>query len=111
MLVMRALEATALCLVVSSLACGRASRAHQPPADAGTMVTVYVPPKTADEIVSRLTGVAARHRWALSVRTDSAALGEADLIIVDSAGTLIGRLRPGAAAAVQARELADAVRR
>src|SRR5437879_2718413 len=80
-----------------------------PPADAGTVVTVYVAPKAVDRLMGRLTGVAASHQWALSVRTDSAALAEADLVVVDSAGVLVGRLRPGSPAAAQARQLADAV--
>src|SRR5207302_11004988 len=88
---------------------GRRGGAGPPPADAGTVVTVYVAPKAVDRLMGRLTGVAASHQWALSVRTDSAALAEADLVVVDSAGVLVGRLRPGSPAAAQARQLADAV--
>jgi len=91
------------------LACRRPAGARTPPADAGTVVTVYVAPKAVDRLMGRLTGVAASHQWALSVRTDSAALAEADLVVVDSAGVLVGRLRPGSPAAAQARQLADAV--
>jgi len=75
------------------------------------MVTVYLPPKTADRLVGRLQSVAAQRQWALSIRTDSAALVEADLVIVDSAGTLVGRVRAGSPAAAQAREMADVLRR
>ncbi|MGH7547469.1 MAG: hypothetical protein ACREMM_04760 [Gemmatimonadales bacterium] len=111
---MRALEATALRLFVSSLAawglaCKPSPRASAPPADAGMTVTVYVPPKSVDRLMGRLTTVAAQHRWVLSVRTDSAALGEADLVIVDSGGRFVGRPRPGSAAAAQARQMAEAV--
>src|SRR5207249_3966479 len=88
---------------------GRRAGPRPPPADAGTVVTVYVAPKAVDRLMGRLTGVAASHQWALSVRTDSAALAEADLVVVDSAGVLVGRLRPGSPAAAQARQLADAV--
>ncbi len=108
------MEATVLRLCVSSfaltgLACGRAPRAAPRPPDAGTVVTVYVPSNRADRVMGRLQAVAAAHQWALSVRTDSGALAEADLVIADSAGTLTGRVRPGAPAAAQARQLADAV--
>ncbi len=73
------------------------------------MVTVYVPPKVADRIAGRLQTIAAQHQWALSIRTDSAALTDADLAIVDSAGTLVGRVRAGSPAGAQARQMADAV--
>ncbi|HEU5262972.1 MAG TPA: hypothetical protein VFU41_16245 [Gemmatimonadales bacterium] len=111
---MRALEATALRLFVSSLAasglaCKESPRASPPPTDAGTVVTVYVPPKSVDRLMGRLAGVAARRRWVLSVRTDSAALGEADLVIMDSGGRFVGWPRPGSANAAQAREMAEAV--
>ncbi len=110
------MEATALRLFVSSLAClgascrpaSRAGRS-QPPADAGTLVTVYVPASAAERLMSRLSAEASRHRWTLSMRTDSAALREADLVVVDSAGTLVGRLRPGSPAAAQAKTLAEAL--
>jgi hypothetical protein len=97
-------------LAVVGLACRRPARARTP-ADAGTVVTVYVTPKAVDRLMGRLTGVAASHQWALSVRTDSAALVEADLVVADSAGLLVGRLRSGSPAAAQARVLADAVLR
>jgi len=111
---MRVLNATgarllACCLAGAALACNEKPRASPRPADAGTMVTVYVPPKTADRLVGRLQAVAARRQWALSIRTDSAALADADLAIVDSAGTLVGRVRAGSPAAAQARQMADAV--
>ena len=59
--------------------------------------------------MGRLTAVAASRQWVLSVRTDSAALAEADLVIADSGGVLVGRARSGSAAATQARQMADAV--
>src|SRR6059036_2587092 len=107
---MRAVDATVRRLLVSSLAvlglgCKKPSPVGKPPADAGTVVTVYVPPDAVDRLMGRLTAVAARHQWALSVRTDAAAL--ADLVVADSAGALVGRLRPGSPAAAQARQLVD----
>jgi len=54
-------------------------------------------------MAGRLQTIAARHQWALSIRTDSAALAEADLAIADSAGTLVSRVRAGSPAAAQAR--------
>jgi len=74
-------------------------------------VTVYLPANVVDRLMGRLQMVAARHQWALSVRTDSAALADADLVIVDSAGTLVGRVRPGSPAGAQARQLAGAALR
>lgn len=74
-------------------------------------MTVYLPANVVDRLVGRLQMVAARHEWALSVRTDSAALAESDLAIVDSAGTLVGRVRPGSPAGAQARQLAGAALR
>jgi len=113
---MKALEARAVRLLVSSLAASGLACKKGPPragarADAGTVVTVYVAPapESADRLIDRLMAVAARHGWSLSIRTDSAARTEADLAIVDSAGTLVGRLRAGAAAASEARQLAEAV--
>lgn len=73
-------------------------------------MTVYVPPATADRLMGRLTAVAGRYRWALSVRTDSAALLEADLAILDSGGILVARPRVGSAALEQARVLAAVLR-
>src|SRR6266700_3135653 len=99
----------ACCLAAAALACREARRASPRAADTGTMVTVYVPPKAADRIAGRLQTIAAQHQWALSIRTDSAALAEADLAIADSAGTLVSRVRAGSPAAVQARQMADAV--
>src|SRR5439155_1516611 len=61
-------------LAGAALACREAPRASPRPADAGTLVTVYVPPKAADRLAARLQAVAARRQWALSIRTDSAAL-------------------------------------
>ena len=97
------------CLASAALACREAPRASPRPADAGIMVTVYVPQKSADRVTGRLQVVAAQRQWALSVRTDSAALTEADLVIVDSAGRLVGRVRAGSPAAAQAKQMADAV--
>ena len=96
-------------LAALGLACQKGPPRAGAPVDAGTVVTVYVAPELADRLMGRLTAVAARHRWSLSVRTDTAARTEADLAIVDSAGTLVGRLRAGAAAASEARQLAEAV--
>lgn len=73
------------------------------------MVTVYVPAKSAERLAGRLQLIAAQHQWALSVRTDPAALAEADLAFVDSSGTLVGRVRGGSPAATQARQMAEAV--
>ena len=103
------MDATVLIFAVVGLACRRPARARTPPADAGTVVTVYVTPKAIDRLMGRLTSVAASHEWALSVRTDSAAVAEADLVVADSAGVLVARLRSGSLAAAQARQLADAV--
>ena len=74
-----------------------------------SQVTVYVPPKAADSLAAQLQAVAARRQWALSIRTDSAALSEADLAIADSAGTLVSRVRAGSPAEAQARQMAEAV--
>jgi hypothetical protein len=111
---MRVLDATVARLLTcglagAAIACGEKPRASPRPADAGLMVTVYVPPKTADRLAGRLQAVAAQRQWALSIRTDSAALADADLAIVDSAGTLVGRVRAGSPAAPQAKQMADAV--
>ena len=73
------------------------------------MVTVYVPARMADQVMGSLQAVAARHRWALSVRTDSAALAEADLAIADSAGRPVARVRTGSPVEAQAREIAQGV--
>ena len=99
----------ACCLAGAALACGETRRASPRPPDAGLVMTVYLPPKTADRLAGRLQRVAAQRQWALSIRTDSAALADADLAIVDSAGTLAGRVRAGSPAAAQARQMADAV--
>jgi hypothetical protein len=114
---MMAIDATASRLVASALTCwGLAglgckpgSRANSRPADAGTVVTVYVPPRRADQLLGRLQSIAARRQWVLSVRTDSTALAEADLAIVDSGGRLLARVRPGSPAAHQARQMGEAV--
>jgi hypothetical protein len=96
-------------LAVLGLGCKRPAPDRPPPADAGTVVTVYLAPPAGDRLMSRLASVAASHQWALSLRTDSGARAEADLVIVDSSGVLVGHLRSGAPAAAQARQLADAV--
>jgi hypothetical protein len=113
---MTSLNATVLgplasAVIAAGLGCRQAARAPARPADAGAMVTVYVAPGIADRVMGRLQLVAARHQWALSVRTDSAAVGEADLRIVDSAGRWVGRVRPGSPLAAQAKQMADAVLR
>jgi hypothetical protein len=64
----------------------------------------------AERLLGQLQGVAARHQWVLSVRTDSAALAEADLVIVDSGGAPVGRVRQGARAGAQAQQIAEALR-
>jgi hypothetical protein len=96
-------------LAGAAIGCKEAPRPSPRPPDAGLMVTVYLGPKLADRLVGRLQAVAARRQWALSIRTDNAALADADLAIVDSAGTLVGRVRAGSPAAAQARQMADAV--
>jgi hypothetical protein len=73
------------------------------------MVTVYVPARIADQVIGPLQAAAARHGWALSVRTDSGALAEADLTIADSAGRLVARVRRGSPVEAQAREMAKGV--
>src|ERR1041385_1889514 len=75
---MKVRRATALallaCAVIGSvLACKQAPRARPRPPDAGTLVAVYLPPKTADRLAGRLQVIAAQHQWALSIRTDTAA--------------------------------------
>src|SRR2546421_11300740 len=103
---MRALHATVIGLLASSIAgaglgCRPSPRASRPP-DGGALVTVYVPARMADQVMGRLQAVAARHQWALSVRTDSAALADADLTGVDSAGRPGAPGRSGSAVAPQA---------
>lgn len=98
-------------LAAAGLACKRAPRANPPPADAGTVVSVYLPPKTVERLMGRLQVVAAQHQWVLSIRTDAEALTDADLVVVDSAGVLRGRVREGSPAAVQAKQMADLVLR
>lgn len=110
-----------VCLLAGlfALACRPSERAgaSAPPADAGAgagagaVVTVYMPSKLADQLMGRLQAVAAQHQWVLSVRTDSAALAEVDLIIDDSAGTPVGRVRPAARSAAEARLMANVLRR
>ena len=108
-----------VCLLAAlfALACGRSERAggSAPPADvgagAGAVVSVYMPSKLADRVMGRLQAVAAQHQWVLSVRTDSAALAEVDLIIDDSAGAPVGRVRPGARSGAEARQMAAVLRR
>ncbi|PYP57228.1 MAG: hypothetical protein DMD44_10540 [Gemmatimonadetes bacterium] len=107
---MRALHATVVGLLASSIvgagtACRQSSRASGA-SDAGALVTVYVPARMADQVMGPLQAVAARHRWALSVRTDSGALADADLTIADSAGRPVARVRAGSAVEAQARQLA-----
>ncbi len=116
---MRATDATVLCLSAGlfALACRRSERAgaSAPPAEggagAGAVVSVYMPSRMAERLMGRLQAVAAQHQWVLSVRTDSAALGEVDLIIDDSAGAPVGRVRPGARSAAEAHQMAEVLRR
>jgi len=114
---MRATDATVVCLLAGlfALACRRSGRAgaSAPPADggAGAVVSVYMPSRMADRLMGRLQAVAAQHQWVLSVRTDSAALAEVDLIIDDSAGAPVGRVRPGARSAAEAQQMAEVLRR
>jgi len=120
---MRATDATVVCLLAGlfALACRRSERAgpSAPPADggpgkgagAGAVVSVYMPSRMADRLMGRLQAVAAQHQWVLSVRTDSAALAEVDLIIDDSAGAPVGRVRPGARSAAEAQQMAEVLRR
>ena len=112
---MRAIDATLLCLLASAtagagLACKPAPRASPPPGDASILLTVYVPPKSVERVMGRLQAVAAGHQWRLSIRTDRAARVDADLTIVDSAGTPVTRVRAGSAAAAQAEQMAEALR-
>lgn len=112
---MRVIDATLFCLLASApaaagLACNRAPRASPPPGVADVLVTVYVPSRSVERVMGRLQAAAARHQWRLSVRTDSAARADADLTIVDSAGTLVTRVRAGSPVAAQAGQMADAVR-
>ena len=112
---MSATDATVVWLLATlsgGLGCKRSERSTSlPPSDAGTVVTVYLPSSMADRLMGRLQGVAAQHQWVLSVRTDSAALADADLVIGDSAGMPVSRVRPGARAGAQAEQMADAVGR
>ncbi|HVH66252.1 MAG TPA: hypothetical protein VM716_00135 [Gemmatimonadales bacterium] len=94
---------------LGGLGCKQGSRANQRPADAGTVVTVYVPPRTVDRLMGRLQSIAARRQWVLSIRTDSGALADADLVIADSGGKLVAHVRPGSPAAAQARLMGEAV--
>jgi len=75
------------------------------------VVSVYMPSRMADRLMGRLQAVAAQHQWVLSVRTDSAALAEVDLIIDDSAGAPVGRVSPGARSAAEAQQMAEVLRR
>src|SRR5438445_280673 len=68
-----------------------------------------VTPPAAERVMGRMLDAAARHDWALSVRTDSAALAEADIAILDSAGRLVARLRAGSPVMAEAHALAEIV--
>src|SRR2546430_4143309 len=98
---MRALHATVIGLLASSIAgaglgCRPSPRASRPP-DGGALVTVYVPARMADQVMGRLQAGAARHPWALSVRTGTPALADAHPTIADSAGPPVGPVRSGSA--------------
>ena len=82
---------------------GSSSTTQRLPADTIPAVTVSVPPRGADGLIDSLLAFAARNRWALSVRTDSAA---ADLVFRDSAGRLVSCVRSGTSVVARARELA-----
>jgi hypothetical protein len=108
------MEAIALCAVVSSLltaahGCGRGrSGAKTGATDTVPAVTVSVPPGNGARLIDPLLTFAARNRWALSIRTDSAAARDADLVISDSAGRLVSHVRPGSPVGARARQLAGA---
>src|SRR2546421_4955307 len=108
---MRALHATVIGLLASSIAgaglgCRPSPRASHPP-DGGALVTVYVPARMADQVMGRLQAVAARHPWALSGRTDSAALADPHPTVAHSAGPPGAPGPSGSAAGDQAGPLAD----
>jgi hypothetical protein len=100
--------------VVSSVltaapACGRARfGAKLPAADTVPAITVSVPLGDANRLIDPLLAFAARNRWTLSVRTDSEAARDADLVISDSAGRLLARVRPSSPVVGRARQLAGA---
>jgi len=103
------MEAIAVCGVVSSLltaahGCGQGRSG----ADPVPAVTVSVPPRDADRLIEPLLTFAARSGWTVSVRTDSAAARDADLVISDSAGRLVAQVRPGSPVVARARQLAGA---
>jgi len=109
---MTAISATVLrvslvSLALAGLACRKAPRSSA--ARTQPLVRVYVTPPAAERVMGRMMDAAARHDWALSVRTDSAALAEADIAIADSAGRLVARLRAGSPVSAEARTLAEAV--
>ncbi len=102
-----ALRVSLASLALAGLACRKAPRSSA--ARAPPLVTAYVTPPAAERVMGRMLDAAARHDWRLSVRTDSAALAEADVAIIDSAGRLVARLRAGSPVAAEARALAEAV--
>src|SRR2546425_6221059 len=109
---MTAISATVLRVSLGSvalvgLACSKTPRSNA--ARTQPLVRAYVTPPAAERVMGRMMDAAARHDWALSVRTDSAALAEADIAIADSAGRLVARLRAGSPVRVEARTLAEAV--
>jgi hypothetical protein len=95
-------------LALAGLACRKSSRSSAP-GRKQPLVTAYVTPQVAERLMGPMLDAAARRDWALSLRTDSAALAEADVAIVDSAGRLVARLRAGSPVAAEARTLAEAV--
>ena len=72
-------------------------------------ITAYVPQSATDRVVVPMLNAAANHHWALSIRTDSSAPGEVDLIVIDRGGQLAAHPRPDSPAAAQAREIAAAI--
>ena len=109
---MTAISATVLRVSLGSvalvgLACSKTPRSNA--ARTQPLVRAYVTPPAAERVMGRMLDAAARHDWALSVRTDSAALAEADIAIIDSAGRLVARLRAGSPVMAEAHALAEIV--
>jgi len=109
---MTAISATVLRVSLGSvalvgLACSKTPRSNA--ARTQPLVRAYVTPPAAERVMGRMLDAAARHDWALSVRTDSAALAEADIAIIDSAGRLVARLRAGSPVMAEAHALAETV--
>src|SRR5437899_7847565 len=108
---MTAISATVLRVSLGSVALVGLACSKTPRSNAGTqpLVRAYMTPPAAERVMGRMLDAAARHDWALSVRTDSAALAEADIAIIDSAGRLVARLRAGSPVMAEAHALAETV--